>query len=112
MDPQSQLIQRIASGATLSATLLGAVPAFRGLLAGRPEKPEPIYKDEDGISTLEETANFSNTVPKTLAVVFAAVGCFSSIFMSVLDTMSGSHVPSMLLDSWLFTSAWVRHPLW
>ncbi|UNI23458.1 hypothetical protein JDV02_009276 [Purpureocillium takamizusanense] len=95
------------SAAALAFAGLATLPGTLSFLSqARNRTPKDnFYEDEDGKSTPEALAAFSNKAPKTAVLLFASLGFGLITAASVLATLSpASH--GLLLESWLLTGAW------
>lgn len=94
----------------LATALLSSVPFAKHLITSltrkHPRKIDKVYEDQDGQSTPEDVAKFSTRRPRTLVAVFAAMGCFASIYISALETIHGTR-GRLPADTWLYSAAWV-----
>ncbi|KJZ71495.1 hypothetical protein HIM_09134 [Hirsutella minnesotensis 3608] len=85
------------------ATLPGALAIF-AQIRNRTAK-DNFYEDEDGKSTPETLAAFSNKAPKTAIVVLSMLGFASSIAISTLASIDRSE-NELYLGNWLTAGAW------
>ncbi|KAM3464385.1 hypothetical protein NHJ6243_002441 [Beauveria neobassiana] len=92
------------SGLLLASRLTTCTAAFAQLR--RPKPHDNWYEDEDGKSTPESMARFSNKTPKLLCLFLAAVAFGASVAVSVLTTL---HLESRngKISCWLLTIGWV-----
>lgn len=65
-----------------------------------------FYEDEDGKSTPEAVAEFSNKKPKTAISIFSVTSFGLYLAIAILSTLSAHHGPS--LPIWLTSAAFVR----
>jgi hypothetical protein len=63
-----------------------------------------IYEDEDGTSTHDSVAAFSDRIPKTIIYISTTIGLFSSITLAILSSISQD---AFLVESWLQLGSWV-----
>lgn len=94
----------------LATALLFSGPFAKHLVTSltrqNPRKSENAYEDQDGRSRPEDVAKFSTRRPRALVAIFAATGCFVSIYISALETINSSRC-SLLANTWLYSAAWV-----
>ncbi|OAA38416.1 ABC transporter, transmembrane domain, type 1 [Beauveria brongniartii RCEF 3172] len=90
-------------GLLLASRLTPCTAAFAQLR--RPKPHDNWYQDEDGKSTPESMASFSNKTPKLLCLFLAAVAFGASVAVSVLTTL---HLESRngKISCWLLTIGW------
>ncbi|XP_044719937.1 ABC transporter domain-containing protein [Hirsutella rhossiliensis] len=95
------------SAAALGITCLATVPGALAILTQiRNRTPKDnFYQDEDGTSTPEALAAFSNKAPKTAIVVLSILGFASLTAVSILTTVDSSH-HGLFLETWLATASW------
>lgn len=91
----------------LTATLLLSIPSAKHLISSLTRKPpkqsQSTYEDRDGQSTPEDVAKFSTRTPRTFVAVFAATGCFASLYLAALDARASR----VLADVCLYSATWV-----
>ncbi|KAF4592006.1 ABC transporter, transmembrane domain, type 1 [Ophiocordyceps camponoti-floridani] len=83
---------------------LPAVHALGGQIRRRSPK-DHFYRDEDGSSTPETVAAFSNKASKTIILLLSALALASSVAAAALNTVGSSH-SGLVLESWLVTGSW------
>ncbi|KAG7137339.1 ATP-dependent bile acid permease like protein [Verticillium longisporum] len=107
MSRDSTLLGGLA--AILAFIALCTLPALSGLIKQlRTRAPKDnFYSDQDGKSTPEAVAAFSNRWPKAFIAFFAALGCATSITLSVLSTTSSEGRQGLSLQDWLTTASWL-----
>lgn len=110
MSRDSTLLGGLA--AILAFIALCTLPALSGLIKQlRTRAPKDnFYSDQDGKSTPEAVAAFSNRWPKVFIAFFAALGCATSITLSVLSTTSSEGRQGLSLQDWTTTASWVSTP--
>ncbi|RBQ89932.1 hypothetical protein VDGD_01026 [Verticillium dahliae] len=107
MSRDSTLLGGLA--AILAFIALCTLPALSGLIKQlRTRAPKDnFYSDQDGKSTPEAVAAFSNRWPKVFIAFFAALGCATSITLSVLSTTSSEGRQGLSLQDWTTTASWL-----
>lgn len=107
VEQDSRAFASAIAGTTL--IILLTLPAVIGIIshlrAPKSKSNIKVYADKDGTATPESMAKYSAKCPKTLLVIFAVLGLFTSIALAVLGTL-GPRTP-MFLGDWLNTSQWV-----
>lgn len=96
------------SAVALAFACLASVPgalALRTQIRTRAPK-DNFYQDDDGQSTPEALAAFSNRAPKTAILLLSTLGFASWAAVSILTTL-GSANRALLLEIWLLTASWV-----
>lgn len=94
------------TGTGLALVVVATAPALAAAISQlRHRTPKDhFYEDEDGKSTPESIAAFSNRLPKTSILAFSTIGFGTWLAISVLSTLESS---SKLLENWLIAGAWV-----
>jgi hypothetical protein len=94
------------TGTGLALVAVATTPALVAVIAQlRQRTPKDhFYEDEDGKSTPESTAAFSNRLPKASILASSTIGFGTWIAVSVFSSLELS---SKLLENWLIAGAWV-----
>jgi hypothetical protein len=102
------LLTLIAVGIGLAVIGLFTAPALLsvGRQLAKREPKEECYEDEDGKSTPEAVAAYSAKIPKVLILVFAVLGCATSIAVTVLSLTTDIQ-DGLFIENWLSLAAWV-----
>lgn len=87
---------------------LPALTTFTLRLTTR-EPRQDSYEDEDGKATPESLKAYSSKLPKSLIVLFAALGSATAIATAVLATLDIGK-DGLFLDNWLSAAASVSPP--
>ncbi|KAG9255956.1 P-loop containing nucleoside triphosphate hydrolase protein [Emericellopsis atlantica] len=90
-------------GLTCLFTVPAIVAIVRQTRKGAPK--DQFYEDEDGKSTPEAIANFSNRVPKAVILFFSAVGLGTSTGVSVLTSLNPAR-DGLFYENWLVSASW------
>ncbi|KAI6783299.1 ATP-dependent bile acid permease-like protein [Emericellopsis cladophorae] len=93
----------IGLGLTGLFTVPAIVAIVRQTRKGAPR--DQFYEDEDGKSSPEAIANFSNRVPKALVLFFSAVGLGTSIATAVLTALNPAR-EGLFYENWLLSASW------
>lgn len=91
-----------ALGVACLATIPGAL-AIQTQIRDRTPK-DNFYQDQDGVSTPEALAAFSNRTPKTTILLLSVLGFASLTAVSIQTAVDPSH-RELLLESWLATAS-------
>ncbi|KAH7273597.1 P-loop containing nucleoside triphosphate hydrolase protein [Fusarium solani] len=93
------------TGTGLALVAVATTPALVAVIAQlRQRTPKDhFYEDEDGKSTPESTAAFSNRLPKASILASSTIGFGTWIAVSVFSSLELS---SKLLENWLIAGAW------
>ncbi|SPO07647.1 related to multidrug transporter (yeast bile transporter) [Cephalotrichum gorgonifer] len=101
----------IEASLVLVTALLLSIPSARhlvGSFTGSPIKQsESVYEDQDGRSTHEDVAKFSTKMPKFFTIAFAAIGGFTSIYLSVLDSLDARVGIAQVAAIWTYSATWI-----
>lgn len=105
----------LATGATgLGVVALSTTPSIISLASNlvhskrRQKATNGTYRDKDGVSTEEETAQFSSTIPKIFVAILTIAGALVATTSAVLSTLPNVHGSgSGFVTNWLNASAWV-----
>ncbi|KAM0335380.1 hypothetical protein ACHAQA_000425 [Verticillium albo-atrum] len=107
MSRDSSLLNEVAASlAIIAACTIPAVTGLAKQLRTRAPK-DHFYADQDGKSTPEAVAAFSNRWPKAFIALFAVLGCATSIAFSILSTASLEGSQGVPLEDWLGTASWL-----
>ena len=103
------MIVAVATGlGIIGLVSLPAVTTFSSQLTTRDPKQD-AYEDEDGKATPESVKAYSAKLPKSLIVLFAALGCATAIATAVLATLDIGK-DGLFLENWLSAAASVSPP--
>lgn len=93
----------------LGVSILTAVPGFVAIQAQiRNRTPKNnFYEDNDGKSTPESEAAFSNTSSKIATVVCASIALATQLAVAILSLLGRDDRHLAALPDWLITGAWV-----
>ncbi|KAI0126931.1 P-loop containing nucleoside triphosphate hydrolase protein [Xylariales sp. AK1849] len=103
---EGKMVLLATSAAGLGLIGLLSLPAVINLaiqLRKREAKTEG-YQDEDGKSTPEAFAAFSNKVSKAFTILFSVIGLGLSLALAVLSTLGG--IDGLFLENWLSAGTW------
>ncbi|EGX89676.1 ABC bile acid transporter, putative [Cordyceps militaris CM01] len=109
-NPESWLLAASALGvcgaSIVVASRFTTCAAGFAQLAVRAKPQDNWYEDEDGKSTPESMARFSNKAPKLLCLFLSTVAFAASVAVSVLSTLY-AETRNGQISSWLLTLAWL-----
>ena len=98
------------SAANVGVAGLSTIPGVLAFLAQLRERTpkDNFYEDEDGKSTPEAVAAFSQKWQKFTVSLVAAIGFGTSLAVSLVSLLGPHHDHDVLgLENWLATAAWV-----